>query len=66
MTLYDYYLSVLSEGDMPAIPETAAIDVIGLWDGVPGWHFNVRSVEPIDWPASVTQSDPVTPWRAWG
>lgn len=32
---------------------------------VPGWHFNVRSVEPIDWPEGVTVARPVTPWCVW-
>lgn len=63
--MIDYYLSVPTEADMPTVPETAAVDVIGLWDGAPGWHFNVRSPEPIEWPAIVKQSDPVTPWRVW-
>lgn len=56
-----------------------ALDVIGTWSErtggtdeepvytqVTGWHFNVRSVEPIDWPESVTAVEPVTPWRVWG
>jgi hypothetical protein len=63
--MIDYYLSVPTEDDMPTIPETAAVDVIGPWDGVPGWHFNVRSPEPIEWPEIVTQADPVSPWRVW-
>lgn len=55
------------------------LDVIGIWTertggtdeepvytAVPGWHFNVRSVDLIEWPASVTVSAPVTPWRVWG
>ena len=64
--MMDYYLSVPTEADMPEIPDNASVDVIGAWPDVPGWHFNVRSAEPIDWPVSVTQSTPVTPWRVWG
>lgn len=33
---------------------------------LPGWHANVRSSEPIEWPESVTLSDPKTPWRVFG
>lgn len=56
-----------------------AIDVIGEWhersggtdeepiySPVPGWHFNVRSDEPISWPEFVTVTNPATPWRIWG
>ena len=64
--IYDYFLSVPTEADMPEIPEGAVVDVIGTWFDVPGWYFNVRSAEPIDWPAIVKQSRPVTPWRVWG
>ena len=75
MTYHDYYLSVPTEADMPEIPEGASVDVIGQWfdydeateTSTPraGWHFNVRSMEPIDWPANVTQYAPATPWRVW-
>lgn len=51
------------------------LHVIGSWADtdpvtlepvtVPGWHFNVRSVEPIDWPEGVTVSNPATPWCVW-
>lgn len=64
--MIDYYLSVPTEADMPEIQEGASVDVIGAWHDVAGWHFNVRSVSEIYWPASVTQSQPVTPWRVWG
>lgn len=64
--MIDYFLSVKTESDMPEIPEGASVDVIGEWTDVPGWHFNVRSAEAIEWPANVTQSTPVTPWRVWG
>ena len=55
------------------------IDVIGTWcertggtdeepvyTAVPGWHFNVRSDDLIQWPDSVTAASPLTPWRVWG
>jgi len=52
-----------------------AVSVIGTWHEqsdpetepveVPGWHVNVRSSEPIQWPDSVTQTQPKTPWRVW-
>lgn len=58
------------------LAEGVNLDVIGLWHErtggtdlepvmtqVPGWHFNVRAAEPIAWPASVTVTEPVTPWR---
>ena len=75
MNYYDYYLSVPTEADMPEIPEDATLDVIGQWcdydeatdTSTPrdGWHFNVRSNEPIEWSANVTQYAPATPWRVW-
>lgn len=57
--------------------EGCSLDVIGQWyeqpedpdaEPVPvlGWHVNVRSVEPVEWPESVTQHDPRTPWRVYG
>lgn len=74
--MIDYYLSVPTEAGMPEIPEGASVDVIGEWfeydpetetsTARPGWHFNVRSAEPIEWPASVTQYQPSSPWRVWG
>ena len=77
--MIDYYLSVPTEADMPEIPPTAAVSIIGIWSErtggtdeepiyteVPGWHFNVRSAEPIEWPAAVTVAQPTTPWRVWG
>lgn len=74
--MIDYFLSVPTEADMPEIPEGASLDVIGTWfDYDPetetstardGWHFNVRSPEPIEWPDKVAQYQPVSPWRVWG
>ena len=77
--MIDYYLSVPVEADMPEIPEGVAVSVIGIWSErtggtdeepiyteVPGWHFNVRSDDLIQWPATVTVSQPTTPWRVWG
>lgn len=56
--------------------EGHAVSVIGTWHEqpdpeagpveVPGWHINVRSVEPVEWPDSVTQHTPATPWRVFG
>lgn len=53
-----------------------AVSVIGTWYeqpdpeaepvAVPGWHVNVRSVELIQWPDTVTVATPKTPWRIWG
>lgn len=76
--MIDYYLSVPTEADMPEIPEGVALDVIGKWSErtggtdeepvyteVPDWHFNVRSQEPIEWPATVTVAQPKSPWRVW-
>ena len=76
--MIDYYLSVPSEADMPEIPEVVDVSIIGHWfervggtdaepimQQVPGWHFNVRAREPIEWPTHVTQSTPTTPWQVW-
>ena len=75
MTYHDYYQSVPTEADMPEIPAGAVVDVIGQWfeyDEVTetntareGWHFNVRSNEPIEFAENVTQHNPYTPWRVW-
>lgn len=56
--------------------EGHAVSVIGTWYeqpdpesepvAVPGYHANVRSAEPIEWPDSVTVHEPRTPWRVWG
>ena len=59
--------------------EGATVDVIGTWSErtggtdedpvmtvVPGWHFNVRSGAPIEWPENVVRAAPVSPWRVWG
>jgi hypothetical protein len=56
-----------------------SLDVIGLMyertggtdeelvmTAIPGWYFNVRSEEPIDWPENVVISYPKTPCRVWG
>lgn len=69
---------VATEQDGQLVPDGIALDVIGTWyertsgtdeapvyTAVPGWHFNVRSAEPIEWPASVTQHQPASPWRVW-
>lgn len=58
--------------------EGHAVDVIGTWyertggsdeepvmTQLPGWHVNVRSAEPVEWPDSVTVTQPKTPWRVW-
>lgn len=58
--------------------EGHAVSVIGAWfertggtdeqptmEQVPGWHFNVRAIEPIEWPATVTAHVPKTPWQVW-
>lgn len=74
--MIDYYLSVPTEADMPEIPEGTTLDVIGTWSYYDtetetstargGWHFNVRSTGPIEWPENVVQSEPVSPWRVFG
>ena len=61
------------------LSEGVALDVLGHWyertggtdeepvmEQVGGWHFNVRSLQPIEWPETVIDSSPVTPWRVWG
>ena len=76
----DYYLSTNDEAamhDALALVEVAySLDVIGEWYDYdpesdisvarPGWYFNVRAEAEIEWPATVTQIAPVTPWRIWG
>ncbi|WP_407733027.1 hypothetical protein [Pseudomonas citronellolis] len=53
-----------------------ALDIIGTWYDPPGeeggepvaragYFANVRSVEPLSWPAEVIEAEPVTPWRIW-
>lgn len=56
--------------------EGHAVSVIGTWYeqpdpeaepvAVPGWHVNVRSTNPVEWPESVTVAQPKTPWRVFG
>lgn len=50
---YDYYLSTYDPATDTSTP-------------VPGHHFNVRALAPIEWPAGVTQNTPTTPWCVWG
>ena len=65
----------LDDGQLVAAPGVA-IDVIGTWydlpveeDGEPvarpGYYANVRSDQPINWPAEVVEPTPDTPWRTW-
>lgn len=76
----DYYLSAPTEAAMQAaiaeLPEGVAVHVIGVWSNydpatetstpVPGYHFNARSTAPLEVPAGITSSSPVTPWCVWG
>lgn len=61
------------------LSEGVALDVLGHWyertggtddepvmEQVGGWHFNVRSTKTIEWPETVIDASPVTPWRVWG
>ena len=61
------------------LSDGVALDVLGHWyertggpddepimEQVGGWHFNVRSAHPIEWPETVNTASPVTPWRVWG
>jgi len=54
------------------------IDVIGTWYDIDntdpenpvataraGYYVNVRAIEPVDWPETVIQTTPATPWRVW-
>lgn len=73
--VFDYYLSVPTEADMPEIPDGATLDVIGTWSDYDantetstqrdGYHFNVRSTQEVDWPENVTVAEPKTPWRVF-
>ena len=80
MTYIDYYLSTATEVETLAaiadLPDGVDVYVLGTWSTydpatdtstpVPGHHFNVCSLTPIEWPAGVTQSTPTTPWCVWG
>jgi hypothetical protein len=75
----DYYLSAPTEAAMLAaielLPESANVDIIGIWINydpvtetitpVEGWHFNVRSSEPMEIPDGIVSSVPSSPWRVW-
>ncbi|MFJ3259837.1 hypothetical protein ACIPK7_06245 [Pseudomonas sp. NPDC086581] len=61
-------------GLIPA--EGVALDVLGTWCEqpedpeappvvLPGYHANLRTEQPIDWPPSITVHQPETPWRVW-
>lgn len=80
MTFHDYFLSAPTEASMEAaiaeLPDGVDVYVLGTWSTydpatdtstpVPGHHFNVRSTAPLEVPAGITQSQPVTPWCVWG
>lgn len=45
---------------------TGGTDEDPVFSAVPGWHVNVRSAHPLDWPAGVYTGQPHAPWRSWG
>jgi len=49
----------------PWFERTGGTDEEPVMTQLPGWHFNVRSTQEVDWPESVTLSEPKTPWRVW-
>lgn len=75
----DYYLRApdveTMQGALAPLASDVTIDDIGvmcrvLEDGesveaIPGYHANVRSDDPIEWPADVESLDPETPWRVF-
>lgn len=70
-------VGVLLEQDGAQVSsDSVALDIIGTWyeqpmqygvDPVahPGFFANIRSANKIDWPSSVIQHQPRTPWREW-
>lgn len=59
--------------------EGVLIDVIGthyarvggtdedpVYESIPGWHVNVRSSLPLEWPDGVYTGLPHAPWRSFG
>ena len=70
MILIKYALSVLLYILLLPISTPAAF-IVSTWtrpDDLDwgGWHFNVRSTKTIEWPETVIDTSPVTPWRVWG
>lgn len=45
---------------------TGGTDEDPVMTQLPGWHVNIRSTNPVQWPDSVTVHEPRTPWRVWG
>ena len=46
---------------------TGGTDEEPIMEQVPGWHFNLLlPAEPAEWPDTITQNQPVSPWRVWG
>lgn len=73
--LLDAGAASIEDGQLVAAPGVA-LDIIGTWydlpveeDGEPvprdGYYANVRSDQPINWPAGVELPEPETPWRSW-
>lgn len=71
--MIDYYLRTADAETMHAVldgmPETVTVDIIGsVYVGdepVPGYHANVRSEDPIEWPAEIESLEPDPPYRVF-
>lgn len=50
----------------PWYERTGGTDEEPVYTALPGWHFNVYSNALINWPESVTVTEPATPWRVLG
>lgn len=44
---------------------TGGTDEEPVYESIPGWHVNVRSSRPLEWPDGVYTGQPHTPWRSF-
>lgn len=76
LVLIELGLATLTEDGHLAPAEGVALDVLGTWyedttdpeatpKALPGFHANLRTEQPIEWPPSITVHQPETPWRVW-
>jgi hypothetical protein len=69
-------LATSEEGGQLVPAEGIALDILGTWyeeatdpeappQPQPGYHANLRTEQPVEWPPSITVHQPETPWRVW-
>ncbi|HYQ55371.1 MAG TPA: hypothetical protein VES70_33600 [Pseudomonas sp.] len=77
--MIDYYLRTSDPEAMYAalssLGDEVTIDDIGVLyrvaddgetvEALPGYHANVRSPDPIEWPDTIENMNPETPWRVF-